>query len=138
MKRRSLLIAACFFGALSVGLNIYLYSLKKEPPAVAPSSKAEVTPDAPAGGAPVREAKASPAPPFSANFDFSDTAFADDSWKLKEPKSAISLDKPFDWEDVNPAKPKVDDKSPDPKDSYAGTPAKIDPAAQPPPPAPPK
>ena len=124
MKRRSLLIAACFFGALSLGLNIYSWFLKKDPPA------AMATPAVSGNDVPLRQMGPAPALP-GGKFDFSDTAFADDSWKLEAPKSAVSLDKPFDWEDVNPAKPK--DGA-----AVAGDPAKLPAESPSPSPAPPK
>jgi hypothetical protein len=131
MKRRSLLVGACFFGALSVGLNIYYYFLKREPHATgAPAQEAAAAPAVSGGDVPVRQMGPAPALP-GGKFDFSDTAFADDSWKLEAPKSAVSLDKPFDWEDVNPAKAKDGG-------SVAGDPAKLPANSPTPSPAPPK
>jgi hypothetical protein len=144
MKRRYLLIAGCLLGAVSVGLNIHLYFLKKDAPSARPAPESTVTPEGAVSEdtVPVREIKASPG--FSAGtFDFSDTAFADDSWKLTEPRSAISLDKPFDWEDANPARTKVDPDNPFDASDTATTPPVIKDGAvvgpvQPSPPPPPK
>ena len=124
MKRHYLLIAGCLLGAVSVGLNIYLYRQRHNPPPKESSEQNEIT--LAEDGSVISNSGLS-------KFDFSDTAFADGSWKLTDQSSAVKLDKPFDWEDVNPAQPKVDPDNPFGipvpliiKESYAGAPAKID------------
>jgi hypothetical protein len=166
MKRHYLLIAGCLLGAVSVGLNIYLYQKRHNPPpketsqqlpkqmvltgsgdgfVIVDPNQPLVSPEKPGGLKP----RTLPDMP-KVKFDFSDTAFADDSWKLTDPPSSVSLDKPFDWEDVNPAKSKADPdnlfgvgdppkKPPVIKESYAGSPAKVDGATvKPAPPSPSK
>jgi hypothetical protein len=141
MKRQYLLIAGCILGAVSVGLNIQLYRQRHEPAASGEPVRQENTvkpspSPVSADSAPVRELNPLPSFP-QVKFDFSDTAFADGSWKLTDPASTVDFDKPFNWEDLNPAQPKEDPDNPfgvgDPpkkppviKESYAGAPAKID------------
>jgi hypothetical protein len=90
MKRRPLLIAACIFAALSLGLNAWLLVLRRNSPARPAPAPA---PASPAAAVSVLEPVA---------MDFSDTAFADGSWKLTEgtesPITTGTLD--FKWEDV--------------------------------------
>lgn len=152
MKRHYLLIAGCILGAVSVGFNIHLYRQRHSPRSSEPAPRvSEVqqadAPVSPAGGT-VQEVPGRPAETPFGKFDFSDTGFADGSWKLNGPDPAIKLDKPFDWEDVNPAKPKVDSdnlfgvgdppkKPPVIKESYAGAQAgpPRNPNPSPPPPS---
>jgi hypothetical protein len=112
MKRRFLLIAGLLLGAASVALNIQLYFVKREPPVAVPSR--ERAPDF-----------GKPAMVPTSHFDFSGTAFDDNAWKLSEPESAVKIDKPFDWEDVNPVQPRGSTvkQMAAPKESYAGAPA---------------
>jgi hypothetical protein len=152
MKRHYLLVAGCILGAVSVGFNLYLYRQRHSPPPPEPSTRvSEVqqtdgTVEPVSGSAAVRATGTPAETPFG-KFDFSDTAFADGSWKLNGPDPAIKLDKPFDWEDVNPVKPKDDPDNPfgvgDPpkrppvvKESYAGAqagpPRSTDPSPPPP------
>lgn len=92
MKRRPLLIAACLFAAVSLGLNIWLIAIRNaKPPDPAPAEPG-LPPDVSA--APVLQ-------PLT--MDFSGTAFADDSWKLTDERDpSISLETPFKWDDLNP------------------------------------
>ena len=99
MKRQSLLIAACCLAAVSLGGNIWLLMHRKDKP-VAPGPATQTTPhDASIG--PVLQ---------PVTMDFSDTAFADGSWKLTdETDPSISIDgKPFSWDDVKPEKLKIE------------------------------
>ena len=85
MKRENMLIAACCLAAVSVGGNIWLLRHRNATP--------------PAPSVPEKPPSTLPA---AAEFDFSDTAFADDSWKLsdeKEKDPPVSLDKPFSFEE---------------------------------------
>lgn len=121
MKRQHLLIAGVTLASVSVGLNGWFLYQRRNPPFPPVPVKQEATPGAPpsaveAGARAVERAKdQARLPPWE--IDFSDTAFADGSWKLSEPESAVKLDKPFNWEDVSaetksavpPATP-VDDK----------------------------
>jgi hypothetical protein len=87
MNRRLLLITACCFAAISVGLNVWLLVLRRDRGAASP---------------PAAESPAAPALQ-PVQMDFSGTAFADDSWKLDDkPAPGVSLDKPFKLE-VSPA-----------------------------------
>jgi hypothetical protein len=96
MKRRALLVAACIFAAVSLGLNVWLLVLRKDQPAAeAPPSRSGLPADV--SVRPVIE-------PLT--IDFSGTAFADDSWKLTDdPKPGIDLNTPFRWEESGPAAP---------------------------------
>ncbi|HWB05082.1 MAG TPA: hypothetical protein VG796_18775 [Verrucomicrobiales bacterium] len=113
MKRKYLLYAGILLGVVSVAFNIQLYFVKSERQmqSVAPPKEEQPKPDN--------------SSVFSGvNFDFSDTAFNDNAWKLSEPESAVKIDKPFDWEDVNPVQPREDSEKQKtaPKESYAGSP----------------
>jgi hypothetical protein len=98
MNRRAILIAACTFAAVSLGLNVWLLMRREQnsgalaPPSPPPAT-AGLPPDVSAG--PVLQ---------PVTMDFSGTAFADGSWKLTdEPDPAVSIDdKPFSWDDVKP------------------------------------
>jgi len=85
MKRQNILLAACCLAAVSLGGNIWLLMHRNKAPGPAPQQQ-ENTP---------------PALPTAAEFDFSDTAFANGSWKLseEEEESPVSLDKPFSFEE---------------------------------------
>lgn len=136
MKRKYLLYAGILLGVVSVAFNIQLYFVKSERQMqpVTPPREEQPKPD---NSAVVLGVKQPVAPPgeeqpkpdnsaiFSGvNFDFSDTAFNDNAWKLSEPESAVKIDKPFDWEDVNPVQPRGDSEKQKagPKESYAGSP----------------
>lgn len=94
MKRRPLLIAACCFAAVSLGLNAWLLILRNQKPGPAPAAAVEAPHPATAAQAlqPV-------------HMDFSGTAFADDSWKLDDPPATEgALDgKPLKLEITPPA-----------------------------------
>ncbi len=84
MKRQNILIAACCLAAVSLGGNIWLLMHRNKAP----------------GPAPQQQEKTPPALPTAAEFDFSDTAFADGSWKLSdEEEPPVSLDKSFSFEE---------------------------------------
>jgi hypothetical protein len=103
MNRRAILIAACTFAAVSLGLNAWLLVRRNQEPfnaggsALPPTS--ELPPDVSAG--PVLQ---------PVTMDFIGTAFADGSWKLTdEPDPIVSIDdKPFSWDDVKSETGKVE------------------------------
>ena len=100
MKRRALLVAACIFAAVSLGLNVWLLVLRKDQT----DTGAAVTP--PPSGLPADVSVRPVIEPLT--IDFSGTAFAEDSWKLTEdPTPGLDLNKPFRWEDAGLADPEA-------------------------------
>ena len=103
-----------------MGLNVWFLFFRGEKPhprpVPAPVEKVitvpeAVVPETPASSVPAEaksaaaggEMKKGATPEW--NIDFSDTAFADNSWKLTPPDSAVKLEKPFTWDQANPAAP---------------------------------
>ena len=75
MNRQKILVTACVLASVSIGANVWLWQLRKGH----------------TGGTPeVAEQKpAAPALPAAGEFDFSDTSFADGSWKLDAEKPKV-------------------------------------------------
>jgi hypothetical protein len=119
MKKRKLLIAAWIFAGISLAGNAVLLWQRGQG---GPDGEAAEDRKAPPAGA-VKDAVMRPPPVEGAmigpegqgvKMDFSGTAFADDSWKLEEPKpeESVKLDREFNWKEAGLAPASVETQTP--------------------------